>query len=253
MDSFYDFTKKVAIVTGATSGMGQGIALDLAKSGARVVANGRNAEAGRELVESEPGRLLFIEGDVRSPELNRTLVHTALAEYGGIDHLVLSAGQLGIGKLHELSVDDWKDTFATNVDAVYYLLKEALPLMEQGKGGSVVIIGSIAAFHAFPNHPAYCASKGALISLVRQLALDYGPKIRFNLVCPAQVRTPLLEASVEAFNNPDEILQETAKRLPLKRLGTVQDISESTLFLLSERSNWITGSYFVVDGGFLAT
>lgn len=249
----YNFENKVAIVTGATSGMGQQIALDLASQGAQVLASGRNLEEGKELVNAHPDRMHFLPGDIKLPEINENLVGKAIDQFGRIDHIVLSAGQLGIGKLDEVSVEQWRDTFATNVDAVYYLLREALPEMQGRNGGSVVIIGSIAAFHAFPNHPAYCASKGALIALVRQLALDYGPKVRFNVVCPAQVRTPLLEASVEAFDNPDEILEQTASRLPLKRLGTSHDISESVLFLLSERSSWITGSYFVVDGGFLAT
>jgi NAD(P)-dependent dehydrogenase (short-subunit alcohol dehydrogenase family) len=120
-------------------------------------------------------------------------------------------------------------------------------------GGSIVVIGSVAAFHAFPNHPAYCASKGALISLVRQIALDYGPAIRINLLCPAQVMTPLLQDSVRAFEHPDQILAETAQRLPMKRLGTTEDIASATRFLLGGESSWITGSYFVIDGGFLAT
>lgn len=247
-----DFFDKVVIVTGATSGMGRQIVMDLAGQGAKVIASGRNLEEGHRLMDQFPGRLDFVPGDVKKPETNKSLVEIAIQKFGRIDHLVLSAGQLGIGRLEELSIQDWKDTFATNVHAVFYLLKDALPFMKE-ENGSIVIIGSIAAFHAFPGHPAYCASKGALVALVRQVALDYGPNVRINLVCPAQVKTPMLEDSVKAFKNPEEILSETAARLPLKRLGTCDDISQSVLFLLSERSSWITGSYFVIDGGFLAT
>ena len=119
--------------------------------------------------------------------------------------------------------------------------------------GSVVIIGSVAALHAFPGHPAYTASKGALPALVRQMALDYSPDIRINLVSPAQVVTPLLTDSIRAFENPEDILDETSRKLPMKRLGTVDDIAHTVLHLLSDNAGWITGSNFVVDGGFLAT
>ncbi|MCB0687913.1 MAG: SDR family oxidoreductase [Saprospiraceae bacterium] len=247
-----EFKDKVAIITGATSGMGKQVAHDLATEGARIIASGRNIEEGKQLEATYPEHIVFIAGDIKDVQSNEYLVEMALKHFGRLDHVVLSAGQLGIGRLDQLSVEDWRDTFATNTDAVFYLLRKALPIMQE-HGGSVVIIGSIAAFHAFPNHPAYCASKGALIALVRQLALDFGPKIRINLVCPAQVKTPLLEASAQAFENPDEILQQTANRLPLKRLGTSEDIAASVLFLLSERSSWVTGSYFVIDGGFLST
>jgi NAD(P)-dependent dehydrogenase (short-subunit alcohol dehydrogenase family) len=246
------FHEKIAIVTGATSGMGQSIALELASSGAWVIANGRNKTNGNQL-EKESERIHFLAGDVKDPETNLALVEYAKSNYGRIDHLVLSAGQLGIGKLDEVSIEDWRDTFATNVDAVFYLLRHALPIMQKDGGGSIVIIGSIAAFHAFPNHPAYCASKGALVSLVRQVALDFGPSIRINLVCPAQVQTPLLEASARAFDDPQQILAQTAQRLPLKRLGTTSDISKAVLFLLSNASSWVTGTHFTIDGGFMAT
>ncbi|NND32907.1 MAG: SDR family oxidoreductase [Saprospiraceae bacterium] len=245
------FQDKCAIITGATSGMGKQIALDLARQGANVIANGRNFEAGA-LLEQEGGdTLTFKNGDVSDPEINRSLVKAATDQFGKIDHIVTCAGALGIGKITEVAEQTWKETFATNVHSVFYLLKEALPNMS--KGGSIVLMGSVAAFHAFPNHPAYSASKGALIALVRQIALDYGPDIRINLVCPAQVKTPLLEDSVRAFPNPQRILEDTAAKLPLKRLGTTTDISNMTQFLLSEQSAWVTGSCFNIDGGFLAT
>ncbi len=113
--------------------------------------------------------------------------------------------------------------------------------------------GSITALHVFPDRPVYCASKGALIPLVKQIALDYGPDIRINLICPAQVDTPLLRNSVKAFENPESIIQETIDRLPLKRLGLPQDIAKAALYLVSGDASWVTGSCFVIDGGFLCT
>ena len=247
------FTKKTAIITGATSGIGQGIAWALNKQGANLILSGRNVGRGQRLEKQLGPSAHFVAGDIKQPRANEALVEAALERFGRLDMLVLSAGQLGIGKLDTLSLEDWQETIATNLNAVFYLLKYAIPEMQKRGEGSVVIIGSVAALHAFPNHPAYSASKGALPALVRQLARDYSPEIRVNLVSPAQVITPLLHNSVKAFDNPDEILEETAQKLPMKRLGLPEDIAHTVLHLLSDQASWITGSNFVVDGGFLAT
>lgn len=247
------FTDKTAIVTGATSGIGQGIAGALAGRGAKVILSGRNEGRGRQAERLLGQNAHFVAGDIRLPQVNEALVHAALQRSGRLDMLALSAGQLGIGKLHTLSLDDWHDTIAVNLNAVFYMLKYAIPQMQKAGGGSIVIIGSVAAFHAFPNHPAYAASKGALPALVRQLARDYSPDIRINLISPAQVITPLLHSSVQAFDNPAKILEETAQKLPMKRFGSPNDIAQTALHLLGDQSSWTTGSNFIVDGGFLAT
>ena len=247
------FTKKTAIITGATSGIGQGIAWALNKQGANLILSGRNVGRGQRLEKQLGPSAHFVAGDIKQPRANEALVEAALERFGRLDMLVLSAGQLGIGKLDTLSLEDWQETIATNLNAVFYLLKYAIPEMQKRGEGSVVIIGSVAARHAFPSHPAYSASKGALPALVRQLARDYSPEIRVNLVSPAQVITPLLHNSVKAFDNPDEILEETAQKLPMKRLGLPEDIAHTVLHLLGDQSSWATGSNFVVDGGFMAT
>ncbi len=248
-----EIKEKVAIITGATSGIGKGVAETLSREGAHLIINGRDLVRGHELTDSLFAEAHFVAGDIKHPEINRQLVEEAQKRFGRLDMLVLSAGQLGIGKIDALSLEDWHDTLATNLHAVFYLLKYGIPAMQKSGGGRIVIIGSVAAFHAFPNHPAYTASKGALLPLVRQVAQDYGPEIRINLVCPAQVKTPLLDNSVNAFDNPAEILDKTAQKLPLKRLGTPEDIANAVAYLLSDAASWVTGSHFVIDGGFLAT
>ncbi len=245
---------RVAIITGATSGMGRGIALRFAQEGARVLASGRDAARGEALVSeivAAGGTARFVAGDISTAAANRQLVEAALSAYGGLDILVMSAGDLGLGSVADTPPDLWDRTIATNLSAVFYLLHYGIPAMRQRGRGSVVVIGSIAGYKVFPNHAAYCASKGALVQLVRQAALDNGPTVRINAIHPGQVDTPLLWDSVRAFPNPDAIVQQTADRLPMKRLGQPDDIAAAALFLAGDDASWITGANLVVDGGSL--
>ena len=236
---------KVAIVTGATSGMGRAIAEELAREGAAVVVGGRNSQRGREVVDSirtHSGQAEFVEGDVGLYETNQRLVAG----------LVANAGTLGLGSVTEVLLESWHETINTNLNAVFYLLRCGIPELQKGGGGSIVINGSIAAYKGFPNHAAYCASKGALVPFVKQVAADYGPQIRTNLICPGPVDTPLLWSSAAAFPDPEGVVQEVAEITPLKRLGTPADIARVALFLASEDSSWMTGSAVTVDGGILS-
>jgi NAD(P)-dependent dehydrogenase (short-subunit alcohol dehydrogenase family) len=249
-------TGKVSIITGGTSGMGEGVALKFSDEGSRIVIGGRDVPKGESLVRklvTKGSEAIFIPGDIAEPLTNKRLVEAAVSNFGRLDILVMSAGRLGLGRITEISEKEWARTIDVNLNAVFYLIKNAIPAMLKNDGGNIVIIGSVAAFHAFPGHPAYCASKGALVSLARQVAADYGPSIRVNLVCPAQVDTPLLRGSVNAFENPRTIIEETESRLPLKRLGTAKDIADAVHFLASDSSSWITGSCLTIDGGFLCT
>jgi NAD(P)-dependent dehydrogenase (short-subunit alcohol dehydrogenase family) len=245
---------KVAVVTGATSGMGRGIANRFAREGAAVVVSGRDEDRGNDVINEitgAGGKASFAAGDITTSETNQNLVERAVQTYGGLDILVCSAGELGIASLTEISEELWEKTVATNLTAVFYLLKYGIPAMLERGGGTVVVIGSIAGYKVFPNHPAYCSSKGALLQLVRQVALDYGPAIRINALHPGQVDTPLLWDSAKAFPNPSEVVQNIAAALPLRRLGVPEDIAGAALFLASEDSSWITGSNIVIDGGSL--
>ena len=245
---------KVAIITGATSGMGRAIAERFAAEGARVVVGGRNEARGQDVVSTirtRGGIATFVASDISTLEGNRVLVEAALRSYGQLNLLVPNAGILGVGSVTEVSIDTWHQTIATNLSAVFYLCRLGLPhLQEQGQG-AVVVNGSIAAHKAFPNHPAYCASKGALVGLVRQMALDYGKAVRINLLCPGPVDTPLLWDSAKAFPDPDAAVEGAAQATVLKRLGTPEDVANAALFLASSDASWITGSSLTIDGGIL--
>jgi NAD(P)-dependent dehydrogenase (short-subunit alcohol dehydrogenase family) len=245
---------KAAIVTGATSGMGRATAVLFAREGASVVASGRDPERGAALVEEtrgSGGRVEFVAGDVGLPETNERLVETCRRLFGGVDAAVCCAGMLGLGSATEVPVETWRQTLAVNLDAVFYLLRCALPEMQRRGGGSVVLVSSIAAFKGFPNHAAYCASKGALVALVRQVAIDYGPKVRINALCPGPVDTPLIWASAAAFPDPSKAVEDVGKRTLLKRLGRPEDIARAALYLASEDSAWVTGTSLTVDGGIM--
>ena len=245
---------RAAIVTGATSGMGRATAVLFAREGASVLASGRDAERGAAVVaeiRAEGGRAEFVPGDVSLPETNERLVEACVRAFGGVDTAVACAGMLGLGSATEVPVETWRQTLATNLDAVFYLMRSLVPALQRRGGGSLVVVSSIAAFKGFPNHAAYCASKGALVALVRQAAIDYGPKVRLNLICPGPVDTPLIWESAVAFPDPPRAVAAVGERTLLKRLGRPEDIAGAALFLASDDSGWVTGTALTVDGGIM--
>jgi len=245
---------KVAIVTGGTSGMGRSIAELFASEGAAVVVSGRSEERGNEIVElirTSGGKAAFLAGDIGEEAANRQLVDFAVSEFGGLHILVPNAGELGLASITEIEPDQWHRTLATNLHAVFYLLHHGIPEVLKNGGGSIVVIGSIAAYKAFPNHVAYCTSKGALIPLIRQVAVDYSPSVRANILCPGPVDTPLIWDSAKAFPDPAKAVSDVAEKTLLKRLGLPLDIAQAALFLAGDESCWITGSALTIDGGIM--
>ena len=245
---------KAAIVTGATSGMGRATAVLFACEGASVVASGRDPERGRALVEEirrEGGRVEFVPGDVDLAETNERLVERCRRAFGPVDVAVCCAGMLGLGSATEVPLETWRQTIAVNLDAVFYLMRFALPDMQRRGGGSFVVVSSIVALKGFPNHAAYCASKGALVALVRQVAIDYGPKVRVNALCPGPTDTPLIWDSAVAFPDPAKAVEDAGKKTLMKRLGRPEDVARAALFLASSDSEWITGTSLTVDGGIM--
>lgn len=245
---------KSIIVTGATSGMGMAMAKAFVREGANVILSGRDLERGLAL-EKELNltgkNAVFVAGDISKPQANENLVKEAIRNFGKLDIIVTNAGNLGIGSVTDISLEEWDYTLATNLNAVFYLSRYAIPEMKKTGKGVILVNSSIAAFKSFPNHAAYCASKAALVALVKEMALDYGPEIRVNTICPGPVDTPLIWDSAKAFQDPDTIVQQTASNTLMKRLGKPEDIASLALFLISEEASWITGSAFTIDGGIL--
>lgn len=246
---------KVAIITGSTQGMGEAIAKKFSQEGASVVICGRNEERGNNVaseINANGGKAVFIAADVSIAADVEALVEKTIAQFGQLNILVPNAGVLGIGSILDVSLEDWHNTINTNLNGVFYLCKYGIPHLKNAEHGSIVINASIAAFKSFPNHPAYCASKGALVPFTKSLAIDHAPdKIRVNCICPGPVDTPLLWDSAKAFDNPETIVQEVGEGTLVGRLGTPDDIAKAALFLASEESSWITGTALTIDGGIM--
>jgi NAD(P)-dependent dehydrogenase (short-subunit alcohol dehydrogenase family) len=246
------FQGRVAIVTGATSGMGQAVAKMLAQEGAMLVLSGRNVERGEQLQDELRvfnDNVRFCVGDVAALETNRQLVKTAIDEFGRLDLVNTNAGMLGLGSVTEVPLETWNETISTNFFSVFYLCRFAIPEMLKTGGVKVIVNASIAAQKCFPNHAAYGSSKAAVVALARQMAVDYGPDIRVNVICPGPVDTPFIWSSATAFEDPKSAVAEAADATLLGRLGTPEDIARLVLFLASDESSWMTGSSICIDGG----
>jgi NAD(P)-dependent dehydrogenase (short-subunit alcohol dehydrogenase family) len=248
----FDFTGKTAIVTGAASGIGEAIALELAACGAHVIVSDLDAEAcGRVVAQilDRGGKATPFVADVSDPEANMALVACAEAETGALHLAVNNAGIGGAqAPTGEYPIDAWRQVMSVNLDGVFYGMRAQIPAMLRAGGGAIVNMASILGSVGFANSPAYVASKHGVIGLTRTAAMEYGRQgIRINSVGPAFIQTPLL-----TNNLSQEMLDGLAGLHPVGRIGTSEEVSALTCFLLSDRASFITGSYHLVDGAYTA-
>jgi NAD(P)-dependent dehydrogenase (short-subunit alcohol dehydrogenase family) len=244
---------KVAIITGAGSGMGRTAALMFAEQGASVVVAEYNEAAGAEtvrLVEADGGRASFIKTDVSSEASSRAMVDHAVATYGRVDVLYNNAGVMPEADHSVIDTDvaTWDQVMAVNVRGVFLGCKFAIPQMvAQGSGSIINIASFVALVGCSVPQDAYTASKGALISLTRSLAVQFGPKgIRTNAICPGPVETPLL---MDWLVKDEEAKRIRLARNPSGRFGKPEEIVNMAIYLASDESRWTNGAQLVVDGG----
>ena len=243
------------VVTGAGSGIGNAIARHLAvNEGAKVVVTGRRAEPLEQLAD-EVG-CLVCTGDMTSRDDVRKVLGTAVDEFGGLDALISNPGLLTLADFQNTDEQIWRDMLDTNTIAPFVLTQEAAPLMEQGGGGAVVFIASVAAYFAYaPDNAAYSSSKGAVLTLTRSLAVELGSaNIRVNCICPGLVRTPMVDPIFQQVADAqgislDEAYAVCGAELPTGRMGLPEDFGAPAAFLASDESRWITGAVLNVDGG----
>ena len=245
---------KIALVTGAASGIGQAIAYRFAMEGAKVAVIDVNSEGGQETVErilTNSGVAMFLKADVSKSQQVQEAIKATVAEYGGLDILVSNAAIEFVGTIEQTSEEDWQHVVSNNLESVFLCSKFVIPYMKKQGRGVIVNIGSINGLLGVSEHAAYNAAKGGVISLTRQLAVDYGPfGIRVNCICPCTTDTPMVRRSLVKKNlDPDQCLQEWGKHYPLRRVGKPEDIANAVLFLASDEASWITGVILPVDGG----
>ena len=247
---------KVAMVTGAASGIGRGISLRLAEMGAFVALLDIDDIKGRESaaeIENHGGVAVFLNCDVRSGAECLRAVETIIKQRGEIDILCNCAGVAIRKDIVELTEDDWDFALDATLKGIYLLSREVVPHMIRNGGGSIVNIGSGWSLKAGPRAASYCAAKGGVVNLTRAMAIDHGKhNIRVNCVCPGDVDTPMLQSECAQLGEDREAFMREAANRPLARVGTPEDIANAVLFLASPMSSWITGTALVVDGGGLA-
>jgi len=248
--------EKVVIVTGGTSGIGEGCVTHFAELGAKVVAASIQREEGEALAEAEReagNDVTFVYADVSDEASVQALVARTLELHARIDGLVSNAGVLRMGSVTEFDEAMWDAVMGVNVKGNLWLAKHVAPAMERQGGGVICILTSVAAFVGFPNHTLYCASKAALEALVRSLAVELAGKVRVVGVCPGTIDTPMLASSCEGWDKPvAEIYAEVETKIPVRRLGAPLDVARAIAFLLSDDASYINATCLVMDGGTLA-
>jgi NAD(P)-dependent dehydrogenase (short-subunit alcohol dehydrogenase family) len=245
--------QKVAVITGATSGLGRAGALRFGEEGARVVAASRREAEGREVVraiEAGGGEAIFFKCDVRNPGEVERLVASAEERFGLVNVLYASAGVMPTGAAPETSEADWRLAIDVNLGGAFWLAKFGIPALERAGGGSIILTASELGLVGARRAAAYCAAKGGVVNLTRALAVDCGPRgIRVNCLCPGPIETPMLRGWFDAEPDPAEAERIQTEPVPLGRVGMPAEIADAAVHLASDASSYMTGSIMVVDGG----
>lgn len=245
---------KVALITGAGSGIGKSTALLFAAEGAQVIVNDLSETTGRETVEQireTGGEAFFLQADVTQSMEVEQMVRLGLAQYGKIDVLFNNAGIAGVGLLHKIEEDLWDRVVNVNIKGVFLSSKHVLPHMMERRSGSIINMSSCIAEIGLQRRAVYAAAKGAVLSLTKSMQVDYAPyNIRVNALLPGTILTPFVENYLRnSYENPDEALQTIKRRQLSEELGRPEDVARAALFLASDESNFVMGSPLYVDGG----
>lgn len=244
---------KVALVTGAGSGIGKETALRFAAEGASVACADLVADRARQTAAEIGDGALAIELDVTSSSSIGAGLDELVERFGGLDCVINNAGVTIVGTAHEMPEEEWDRELDTNLKSVYLVSRAAWPLLVERGGGSITQTASIAGIWAIPADAAYCASKAAVIMLTKCMALD-GAKagIRVNCICPGFIETPMIEGYFADQPDPEASRAFATSLHPLGRLGKPRDIADGFVYLSSDDAAWVTGTSLVIDGGLIS-
>ena len=247
---------KVAIVTGAAMGIGKGIALILGKEGAKLVLADVNMPEGLKTcseLEQLGSEAFFVECDVSKEDQVKAMIRASIERYGTIHILVNNAG-IGLYKtVLETTSEEWDLCLGINLKGAFLCSKYAIPHIRTAGGGSIINIASVHSYQNSSGEAPYAASKGGLLALTRQMAIDFGKDhIRVNAVCPGWTYTPNVQRIFDRYPDPIKARQDVERRQILGRLGTSEEVGEAAAFLASDAASYITGSSLMVDNGMTA-
>ncbi|MEY2472630.1 MAG: hypothetical protein QOK28_1959 [Actinomycetota bacterium] len=244
------------MITGGASGQGRAAALAFADAGARVVVADVNDVGANEtvkLVEERGGEAMAIEADVSRRIDNESMVDASIERFGRLDVLYNNAAVQMSGHLLECTDEEWDATMATNLDAVFWACRAAIPRMLDGGRGSIINTASVLGLIGSAGYCAYGAAKAGLVALTRQIAVEYGPVVRANVIAPGSIDTPRFRKVAEDMGmEREDFLEMLHRNIPLHRLGTAEDVAGIALFLASDQSAYVTGAVIPADGGLAA-
>jgi NAD(P)-dependent dehydrogenase (short-subunit alcohol dehydrogenase family) len=248
---------RVALVTGAASGIGRAAAVKLGAGGAATALVDRDAKRLAQTaaaIEAAGGKAVAVVEDLFAVGAAERAVAASVAAFGGIDVLVAAAGISRRGSVVETSDEDWEAVLGINLTAVFRCCRAVVPAMQARGGGSIVIVGSAWGLVAGPRAAAYAAAKAGVVNLARAIAIDHGPEgITANAVCPGDVDTPLMRGEMAAVGlDPEVAIVESAAGRPVRRVGMPEDVAAAIAYLAGGESGYVTGTTLTVDGGWLA-
>ena len=254
-DDWQLLTGRAALITGAASGQGRAAAQLFARHGARVAVIDVNDDGAKQTVgaiEGDGGEAIAVHADVSRRDDVDAMVATTLDAFGRLDVLYNNAAVQMSGRLVECTEEQWDLTIATNLSAIFWACRAAIPHMLAGDGGSIINTASTLGLIGSEGYVAYGAAKAGLIGLTKQLAAEYGPKVRANVIAPGSIDTPRFRKVLDKTPGSEQFVKMLTKNMPLRRLGLAEDIAGIALFLASDLAAYTSGAVVPGDGGLAA-
>jgi NAD(P)-dependent dehydrogenase (short-subunit alcohol dehydrogenase family) len=246
---------KVALITGSGSGQGRAAAQLMAQQGARIVVVDINDEGAAETVrmlEEQDGEGMAVHADVSRRADVDEMIAVAMDRYGRIDVLYNNAAVQMSGRLVDCTEDEWDLTIATNLSAIFYACRAAIPHMLAGEGGSIINTASTLGLIGSEGFAAYGAAKAGLVLLTKQIAVEYGPTVRANVIAPGSIDTPRFRKVLDKTPGAEKFVEGLKRNIPVRRLGVAEDVGAIALFLASDLSAYVSGAVIPADGGLAA-